>query len=44
MLLLSFERRKKQKSLRDNAHLHEISNVCVVVLLDVESRLLKEVH
>ena len=39
MAFLSFERKKKQKSLRDDVHLHEISNVCVVLLIDVESRM-----
>ena len=39
MPLLSFERRKKQKSLRDDVHLHEISDVCVMLLIDVESRM-----
>ena len=39
-----FRRRKKSKSLRDNVNLHEISNVCFMLLLDVESRLLKHLH
>ena len=39
-----FRRRKKSKSLSDNVNLHEISNVCFVLLLDVESKLLKHLH
>ena len=37
-------KRKKQKSLRDNVNLYEISNVCFVLLLDTDSRMLKFVH